>query len=483
MKMAILFITIIIFWFAGIFAAHDCFTIVVGKNASSTGSVLIAHNEDDHGDYFVNVHKIPESTHSALDMIKLRHGGSVRQVAHTQGFLWLQIPNADFADSYFNEHGVVIASNACPSKEEDGELTNGGIGFALRRIVAERATSAREAVKLAGQLVETFGYYSSGRTLCIADENEGWIMHIVRGKHWIARRVPDDHVTVIANRYIIDHVDLSNRDDFMGTPDIIDYAVKKGWTNKKNEQPFDFARTYSKQTDYDAPANVLRQWRGVNLLGKKRFKVDEHLPFSFVPKDKLEKGDLFRVLRDHYEGTEYDLSNNYKNGTPNNTSNRTICSQSTKYSFVAELRSELPKEIRDIVWISFMRPDSNAYCPWYFSIESTPPGYTRGISREAFARHFIEKKEDYDFKYAFWSFAKLSQLVDLDYRERIRGIRKEWRNLENYIDKNIEKKEKEFLYLVKRDRTVAQKLITNYIHHLELRRWFMASEWIREFKN
>jgi len=73
--------------------------------------------------------------------------------------------------------------------------------------------------------------------------------------------------------------------------------------------------------------------------------------------------------------------------------------------------------------------------------------------------------------------------MDLDYRERIRDIRKEWRNLENYINKNIKKKEKEFIYLAKRDKTIARKLITNYIHQLELRRWFMASEWVREYKN
>lgn len=483
MKKAILFITIIIFQFSSIFCGDDCFTIIVGKDASQTGAVMLAHNEDDRGDFFVNVHKIPTSTHRGAEMIKLRHGGTMRQAPKTFGFLWLQMPNAEFADSYFNSRGVVFASNSCPSKEEGGDLTNGGIGFALRRILAERSSTAQEAVILAGKLVETYGYYSSGRTLCIADPNEGWIMHIVKGKHWVAQRVPDNEVAVIANRYTMNQLDLLDGKDIMSSPGLLEYAVAKGWTSKKTPKNFNFAKVYSKPSSYDSPANILRQWRGTNLLAKKRFRPDEQLPFSFEPEDKLEKGDLYKVLRDHYEGTEYDLSDNYKNGSPNRTDNRTICTDTTKYSFVAELRRELPLEIRHIAWISFMRPDTNAFCPWYFSIQTPPPGYTRGDTATALAHHFMERKEDHNPNYAYWTFAKLSQLIDQDYRERIRHIRKEWRNLENYISKNIKKREKEFSYLAKRDKIVARKLITNYIHQLELRRWFMASEWVREFKN
>jgi dipeptidase len=482
MKKAILLLTIILFLNISIFPGDDCFTIIVGKDASKTGAVMLAHNEDERGDFFVNVHKIPTATHPGTETIKLKNGAILRQAPKTFGFLWLQMPNAEFADSYFNSRGLVIASNSCPSREEEGELTNGGIGFSLRRILAERSSTALEAVILAGKLVETYGYYSSGRTLCIADPNEGWIMHIVKGKHWIAKRVPDNEVAVIANRYTMNQLDLDGETDILTSSGIVAYAMARGWADKKAGEYFNFAKTYSKPASYNSPANILRQWRGTNLLAEKRFKLDEPLPFSFEPKDKLEKGDLYKVLRDHYEGTEHDLSDNYKNGSPNNTDNRTICTDSTKYAFVAELRHELPLEIRHIAWISFMRPDANAFCPWYFSIQAPPPGYTRGDSASALTKHFLDRKEEHNPNYAFWTFAKLSQLVDQDYRERIRHIRKEWRNLENYINKNIKKKEKEFIYLSKRDKIVARKLITNYIHQLELRRWFMASEWVREFK-
>ncbi len=227
--------------------------------------------------------------------------------------------------------------------------------------------------------------------------------------------------------------------------------------------------------------NILRQWRGISLLAEENYVIDKPLPFSFIPKKKIKVRDLFKVLRDHFEGTEYDLSNNYKNSSPNSTKNRTICTKSTQYSFVAKLRNDMPREIKDIVWICFRRPDSNAYTPWYFSIDSTPSGYTYGNSKDAINNHF--KKGNVFFKsntnYAFWNFAKLSELVDLDYKNRIKLAKKEWRNFENYSIKNLKKKEKEFLYLLKKNKNIAIKIITNYIHSLEYRKWFLATELIK----
>ena len=81
--------------------------------------------------------------------------------------------------------------------------------------------------------------------------------------------------------------------------------------------------------------------------------------------------------------------------------------------------------------------------------------------------------------YAFWNFAKLSELVDQDYKNRIKLVRKEWRNFENYSIKNLKKKEKEFLYLLKKNRNIALKIITNHIHNLEYRKWFLTAELIK----
>lgn len=477
-------LTIFLFSLSG---KDNCFTIVVGKAATADGSVMVAHNEDDRVEgkvFFVNVHKIPGRSYKNGETILLKNKGSLPQVKQTVGFLWLQIPDAEFGDSYINENGVVIASNQCSSREDKPVLTNGGIGFMLRRIMAERATSAKNAVEIAGKLINQLGYYSSGRTYAIADATGAWVLHAVKGKHWIAQRVPDDHAAVIANRYTIENVDLADKKNYLGSPDIIDYAVKRGWYRPGKDGEFNFAKAYSLPGNYKTELNVLRQWRGTALLAKKRYKPDEPLPFSFPPRKNVKTTDLFNVLRDHYEGTEYDLTDDYKDGSPNKTKKRTICTESTQYAFVTQLREELPKEIAHLVWIAFRRPDSNAFSPWYVSITSPPEGYNRGNSETALQNHFKVSPSvpKFNTNYAFRSFAKLSDLVDQKYRLRIKIARKEWRNYENYIMKTLKKMEKEFKYLFKKNKFIALKIITNYIKRWEYRKWFLASELIEEME-
>jgi dipeptidase len=463
---------------------HNCFSIIVGKLGTADGSVLIAHNEDDSGVNFVNVHKVPEMRHFNDSFIQLKNGAKLAGVSKTYGYLWLQIPGQEFGDTYMNEKGVIIASNQCTSREDEGELTNGGIGFMLRRIIAQRAGSARKGVKIAGELIDKYGYDSSGRTYCIADANEGWILHAVRGKHWIARRVPDEHIVIISNYYSIDEIDLSDKKNFMGSTDIIDYAIKRKWYNPAKDGKFDFAKVYSSPKNLKSMVNILRQWRATNLISKKQYEIDMRFPFSFVPKKKVRLTELFSILRDHNEGTEYDLTDSYKNGSPNSTKNRTICDKDTQYSFVANLRRDLPIEIANIAWIAFRRPDTNAYSPWYLSITTPPVGYTRGSSGNALENHFTWPKSFFKFDpgYAFWNYAELSELVDLEYKNRIKYTRKEWKNLENYLLKNWKKKEKEFLYLLEKKRNIAINFITNYVHQLEYRKWFLTSQLISLIK-
>ena len=100
-----------------------------------------------------------------------------------------------FSDGHLNEHGVAITSDACGTREDDyetlvrrGEIRDGGIGYMLRRLVAQRARTAREGVELAGRLIERFGYVHSGRTYVIADPREAYIIETA-GHHWAVKRV------------------------------------------------------------------------------------------------------------------------------------------------------------------------------------------------------------------------------------------------------------------------------------------------------
>lgn len=462
----------------------NCFTVVAGKGASADGSVLLAHNEDDSGRLLLNIHKVPAQEHHPGDVFILKGGSTVPRIANAPGLLWLEIPESDFADSYVSEFGVAVTSDSCPSREDKGELSEGGIGFNLRRLVAERARTAREGVRVAGELIARYGYNASGRTYIIADAKEGWLLHAVKGKHWVAQRVPEKEIAVIANRYTITAIDLADTDNFQGSPDIIEYAVRRGWYDPQRDGEFNFARVYSHPDKYADQGNILRQWRGIDLLADKPRKLGDPLPFSFRPRRGIRLADLFKVLRDHYEGSKHDLSERYRNGSPNSGKNRTICTESTQYAFVAHLRSGVAADIAHVVWIAGRRPDSNAFSPWYVSMAEVPGGSSRENAESAWKNHFLPLPAQAleDTGLAFNAYARLSEAVDRQYRDRIEKVQKVWRNFEEFLFNDLKDHEKEFTFLLKNNRGLARRIIENYIHGLEYRKWFLASELLKEMK-
>jgi dipeptidase len=480
----LLIIILLAAWLQAADESFSCFTIVAGKEASADGSVLLAHNEDDAGPLWVNIHKVPAQEHLHNMTITLKSGAILPQVTNTHGMLWLEIPENDFADSYVNEYGVAIVSNSCPSREDKAELSEGGIGFNLRRLVAERSRTAREGVRIAGELISQFGYNSSGRAYIIADASEGWLLHAVNGKHWVARRVPDKEVAVIANCYTITSIDLDDQENFQGSRDIIEYAVRRGWFDPVKDGEFNFAKVYSNPKNYKDMRNVLRQWRGTDLLANKSCKLEDLLPFSFKPRHDVRLNDMFKVLRDHYEGTEYDSSNRYRNGSPNSGKNRSICTESTQYALVAHLRGGLPAEIAYAVWIACRRPDSNAFSPWYVSMAKVPDGTSREKADSAWKSHFsplpVQALDDTNL--AFHAYAKLSDTVDRQYKNRIEKTFKVWRNFENFLFGDLKEHEKEFAFLLKNNNNLARKIIDNYIHGIEYRKWYMTEELLKEFR-
>ncbi len=462
----------------------NCFTIIAGKNTNPNGAVLIAHNEDDGGEnFFVDIHRIKSEKFSTQIPLKLKNGALYFR-SKTEGLLWLEIRGTEFADSYINENGVVIVSNACSSREDKGDLTNGGIGTFLRRIIAEQAKSAKEAVILAGKLVDRFGYYSSGRSYAFADRNEGWFFQIVKGKHWIAQRVPDNEVAIVPNYYTIGEIDLSDKENFLASKDIVTYAIERGWYSPEEDGKFNFRKVYSQKKNLTADYNYLRHWRGIKLLSKLNLHPRDKLPFSFRPSGIVKIVKLFEVLRDHYEGTIYDLTNKYKTGSPNFTKKRTICTKTTQYSIVGKLRGNLPVEIAAQIWISFRRPDSNSFSPWYPTINSVPTGYTRINAQKALTLHFNKDRSYFtsDTIHPFWNYAKLSNMVDRNYRKNHKIVRKMWKNFENFLLRDIKKQEKEFMYIYKKNKLLALNIISGYVQNMEYRRWLKTLDLLNSIR-
>ncbi len=409
-----IFLTYFQIIFAQNYQSANCYTIAVGRNVSATKSVLIAHNEDDYGDFVVNLYKVPPQT--TVDTFFVPSGGYTIPQTHTYSYVWFETTTQKFGDFFVNEFGVTICSNQCQSREDTAK---GTIDYNLRLMVVKYASSAKQAVLIAANLVEKYGYNSSGRTYCFADARDIWIMAIVQGRHWIAQRVSPDKVAIVPNYYTIGEINLDDSENFMASPDIVDYAVKRGWYNPKSGKSFNFRLAYGSTSSLYAIWNIPRHLSGINRLSAKKYNYGENLPFEFSPTKKTEIADLEDVLSNHYEGTDfqtcYDLHTN-----PHKSVVHRICNYGTKFSVIVELHNTYPENNINVIWFAPFNPCVNPYIPIACAIDSFPSVYHLRPWQEAAKNHFNAKTNSFsaDPMCAFSIFHKRNNIVNADYQKK-----------------------------------------------------------------
>ena len=350
----------------------NCYSVIAGRMTTVDGSVLFGHNEDNGPQFVSRMIRRERKHYESGAMFTLEHGGQITQPDSTYEYLILEIPGKGFSNALLNEFGVAVASDLCPSRENMPELVDGGIGTELRILVAERAASARQAVHLVGELVEKFGYNASGRTLSICDRNEGWQVAMVYGRHWVASRVPDDEVAIIANTYTIREVNMLDTLNYLGSSDLIDYAEKRGWYDPAADGEFNFTKAYSDQSRWENFYEGLRQWSGYRHLVDESTlygPVTGELPFSLKPSRQLEQRDIFAILRDRYEGTAYENPDPCR---PELWNARPISMERTNSGSVFVLRAGLPIEVGALWWLALWQPDATPFVPLYWGMKGVP---------------------------------------------------------------------------------------------------------------
>jgi len=432
--------------------ACGCYAVVVGKDASTDGAVLLGHNEQNYGQRFLNFRKVPRIEHKAGQMVKLQGGAEIPQVKESYAFLWSENPGLQYSDGYLNEWGVAVVSDGCPDRaedlqklESDGQLVKGGIGYMLRRLIAERAKTAREGVRITGELIEQVGYPSS-RTLVIADPREAWLLSMSRGKQWAAQRVPDDEVVLLPNVYVIGKVNLKDKSNFLGSADLIEYAIKKEWYDPASGEEFDFSNAYGQP---QKPLMDERQWRGQCLVTNKDIakEPDRRLPFSVKPARKLSVKDVISILRYHGEGS--------------------LCNNATQEAAVFQLRQDMPIDIGCIYWRCSSEPCCSILTPWYCGITETPKEYYQDVDVEknlTLEWHFSESSDKFkpDTGKAWWIFKGLQDEVNADYKNRIGIVRAACDEYEDKIFAAQQKVEKKALELYRDDKSAAKHYLTDY---------------------
>ena len=294
-------------------SVEACMTFVVGKKASATGRVIVGHNEDDWPPFESHHGLVPARDWPTGTFLPATKGCNphVPQAAHTLACYWGEVKFAygdGNADTFLNEKGVLVLSdsggNSTERMDDPALLAEGGVKFNLRRMVGERATIARDGVRILCEAVETYGYAPSARIYTVADRDEAWLVQVVHGRNYVAVRCPDDEVTIMPNLYTVYALDAWPAEDVIASPDLVTNARRKGFWDGTGA--FNFAKAYQGSYDYgdahafEHPNNTGRFRQAVRLLTGRDWPAGKPFPFSVKPaKTPFSVADLKALLSAH----------------------------------------------------------------------------------------------------------------------------------------------------------------------------------------
>jgi dipeptidase len=323
----------------------------------------------------------------------------------------------------------------------------------LRRLVAERARSAREGVELVGGLVGQFGYVHSGRTYVIADPQEAWLVAVVRGRRWVARRVPGDVVVLLPNVHILEQIDLQDTDNFLASADLITYAKARGWYEPEHGEAFNFRRVYGLE-EHAQPDPRRRRGRQLATGLPVPEPLQQPISFGVRPARKMTVAAVARILRDR-------------------SSERPISSPVTQESAIFRLREDMPREIGCVYWRATAEPSISVFTPWYLAVTETPPDYYRpvDISTQLSLDHHFDPTPgtfDEDPRLAWWTFKGLQDHVHEDFANRVQVVRPVWSKMERRLFRSQSSIEQQVMGLWQNDPQAAREYLTRYCAEVAL---------------
>ncbi|MGZ5425038.1 MAG: dipeptidase, partial [Candidatus Aminicenantales bacterium] len=434
----------------------SCTSIQVGRLATVDGSVITCHTCDGPYRQWVNIvphQKWPDKsmnkiysgkmhTETPTDLVGIVQTGEIPQVPETYRFLNTAYPA-------LNEQGLAIGETTIGGRRE--LINNEGMFMIeeLERLALERCKTAREAIKLIGDLVKQYGYGDYGECITIADGKEVWHFEIMgagpleKGAVWAAVRIPDDHVGISANIPRIPEIDLKNPDRYMASENVFQLAQDMGWWDPKSDKPFKFWEAYG--GGRGKPFSTREFFVLSTLAPSLNLNMDmPELPFSVKPEKKLSVRDILAIYRNPYEGTDLDMTRNMplfpqpqrrrpgeapaaQPSTPqmvpsnivsawmprdvmsivNNlkpgmiVGQRTIPIAGCAYATVLQIKGWLPPAVGAVCWFSFDNPAMSARVPIFAGATELPPSF------EICAQH------NFRLDSAAWAFRRANRLATL----------------------------------------------------------------------
>ncbi|MGQ7871376.1 dipeptidase [Sunxiuqinia sp. sy24] len=438
---------------AGSVYSWACTNFLITKGASTDGSTMITYAADSHnlyGElYFQPAADHPEgSTREIHEWDTGKYLGVIPQVAHTYSVV-----------GNMNEFQVAIGETTFGGRKELGSQKGAIMDYgSLIYVALQRSKTAREAISVMTNLVEEHGYYSSGESFSIADKNEVWIMEMIgkgeneKGAVWVAVRVPDGYISGHANQARITSFPLNDPQNCLYSKDVISFAREKGWFDGKNKD-FSFSDVYAPVDFGGARFCEARVWAGFNKVadGMEQYTnyakglveydtlthyATNRMPLWIKPDQKLSVKDVMEMMRDHYEGTPLDMTQDIGAGpyklpyrwrgltwevdSVEYCNERAISTQQTAFSFVSQSRSWLPDAIGGILWFGVDDTYSTCYAPMYSSITEIPEAFAVGNGDLL----------NYSETSAFWVFNTVTNFAYLRYDAMIEHVREKQAEIE-----------------------------------------------------
>ncbi len=467
--------------------AFACTNFLVTPGASVNGTAMITYAADAHvlyGElYFKPAADYPPGT--MLDVYEWdtnKFLGRIPQLSHT----FSTVGN-------MNEHQVAIGETTYGGRSELRDSTGIVDYGSLIYITLQRARTAREAIKIMGELVAEYGYASSGESFSIADPNEVWIMELIgkgnemvtengktynkyKGAVWVAVRIPDGYVSGHANQARIQQFPLDDPENCLYAPDVISFAREKGYYEGTDED-FSFSDTYAPISFSGARFCDMRVWsffKDINDDMDQYFDyvkgedLENRMPLYIKPKRKISNKDLMNFMRDHLEGTELDMSKDAGAGPfglpyrwrpltweydgKMYVNERATATQQTGFSFVAESRPMKPDWLGGILWFGIDDAAATTYVPMYCGMTRVPESYAVGNGDLL----------TYSETAAFWAFSFVSNFSYLRYNVMMEDVRKVQTELEEKYITEIAAIDAAAAVLNETNPELAREFITNY---------------------
>ncbi|MFZ4455757.1 MAG: C69 family dipeptidase [Bacteroidales bacterium] len=455
--------------------SNACTNLLAGKSATTDGSTLVSYAADSHVLYGELYHW-PAAIHQKDEMLKVyewdtgKYLGEIPQVEKTYNVV-----------GNMNENQVTIGETTFGGREELADSTALVDYGSLIYIGLQRSRTAREAIRIMTDLVAKYGYYSEGESFSIADPNEVWILEMVgkgpkeKGAVWVAQRIPDDCIAAHANHSRIHTFPLDDPQNCMYAPDVISFAREKGYFKGVNRE-FSFADAYA-PLDFGALRGCeARVWSFYNMfvdnmdkyLPYINDKSKEYLPLYMKPTRKVNAQSFMSSMRDHYEGTPFDMTKDigagpytcpyrwrpmtFKVDSTTYTNERAIATQQTGFSFVAQMRNYLPNEIGGVLWFGVDDAATSVYVPMYCSITEIPECFRVGNGDML----------TYSSTSAFWTYNWVANMAYSKYSYMISDIHPVQQELEGGFKASQATVEKNAADSLKMSREMAIKYLTKY---------------------